>query len=52
MPLIICLAACGSCPSFHLCWIHVTSAVWLQIQEIVNTGRLSKLEHFETDEKV
>lgn len=24
----------------------------LQIQEIVTTGKLSKLEHFETDEKV
>lgn len=27
-------------------------ALWLQIQEIVTTGKLSKLEHFETDEKV
>ena len=26
--------------------------VCLQIQEIVTTGKLSKLEHFETDEKV
>lgn len=26
--------------------------LWLQIQEIVTTGKLSKLEHFETDEKV
>lgn len=24
----------------------------MQIQEIVTTGKLSKLEHFETDEKV
>lgn len=46
------LAAYGSCPSVHLRWIQVASAVCMQIQEIVNTGKLSKLEHFETDEKV
>lgn len=28
------------------------NGVCLQIQEIVTTGKLSKLEHFETDEKV
>lgn len=30
----------------------ITEDYCLQIQEIVSTGKLSKLEHFETDEKV
>lgn len=36
---------------FHL---RFTEAIcnYLQIQEIVTTGKLSKLEHFERDEKV
>lgn len=33
-------------------FIYFFLSFGLQIQEIVTTGKLSKLEHFETDEKV